>query len=234
MGLNIFGIPIEVWQGILTAGAIGKEQVDSDELIKKDEARFAEGTGLQKSGLARLVEQSKGLTNQVTGGFGALRQRTLAELAQVGGQEKTDINRRFGALQSRSAQDLTSRGLGSSTILSSTSAGIERQRSDSLGSLADRLRQARANADERITGNQLGAQASLGSQAIGTEVTLLQSLANSILNRSDIQPFNPFAAGVQGLEFLKPPPKPEGPKEPSFIERAFAIGAGMGSAIIPG
>ncbi len=226
--------PIAILQLLLGLGATGIEQQQSDELIKRDEARFAEGTDLQRSQLTRLVAQSKGLTNQVAGGFGDLRTRTLADLAKVGGQERIDINRRFGAAQTRSTQDLTARGLGSSTILSSVGSGIERGRSDALGGLAERLRLARANADERITGNQLAARGGLGSQAIGLEANLGTNLSNTILNRSDMQPANPLASLFQLMQFMKPPPKVEQPKDTSILTSLIGGGSQVGAAALAG
>lgn len=216
------------------AGLVGllTEQQQRNELIRKDEERFAEGKSLLQTQLGKLPLQSRQLTNQVTSGFGQLRNRVLGDIRQVGGQERKDINARFTGAQSRATQDLTARGLGSSTILSGVGSGIERQRSGALGSLADRLRIARASADERITGSRLGARAMLGSQAIGLEANLGQFLANAILGRSDIQPFNIGTGAFQAAEFFRPAPQPEQPKDTSLLTAGIGGGSLVGAAAI--
>ena len=93
--------------------------------------------------------------------------RNMQYLEGAGAQERRDIQGAFSDRQGGLTQDLTSRGLGGSTVLPTASAAIERERADALGGLEERLRGQRIATDASLSGDIANAQASLGGQALG-------------------------------------------------------------------
>lgn len=94
----------------------------------------------------------------ITAGFRGRRSGIMQRLRGLGGQEARDINLRFANLGARTSADLTSRGLGGTTIRQSMARGVERERGESLGRLGERLRREEIGLDVGLSGDVLAAQ----------------------------------------------------------------------------
>lgn len=89
-------------------------------------------------------------------------------LARAGEQERRDINSQYDALAGETMQQLTSRGLGGTTVLPAMRAGVERQRSDAMGRLNDRLTQQRSSVHAGLSGDALNTLLNLTGARMGT------------------------------------------------------------------
>jgi hypothetical protein len=105
----------------------------------------------------------QGTMNDVNRGFDQRYTRNMNYLEGAGAQERKDIGRQFDEQQQKMAADLSERGLGGTTVLPSLSAGVERNRSDALGGLNERLNRQRLSTDASLSGDALGARERLGT-----------------------------------------------------------------------
>ena len=92
----------------------------------------------------------------ILGGWRSMGSKAMGLAGSLGQSRMGDINRQFNALRGSSMQDLTSRGLGNSTIRPSINAGIERQRGYAL-----------TNAADAATQQQLGVLGGMGREMLG-------------------------------------------------------------------
>lgn len=88
-------------------------------------------------------------------GYGARFDRNMATLDGLGTAERADINRRMDSAQARNLQDSVSRGLAGTTILPGMRTLTERDRTQALGSLDERLRRERIGLDTQLSGDTL-------------------------------------------------------------------------------
>lgn len=102
----------------------------------------------------------------ILGGRNQLSQYAQSELQGLGDTSRFNINRRYDQQQANQLQDLTRRGLGNTTILSSVRRGVEEDRGRALTSLDEDL------ARERLA----------------TNVPLSQSTLDFMERRTDAQP----------------------------------------------
>lgn len=94
--------------------------------------------------------------NQILGGYDALHGRVMGDIAQVGAQERADIDRSYRNMGSDVYQRLVNRGFANSTIPATMRMGVERERLSARGRLASDLAQQRARYDTGITEGKLG------------------------------------------------------------------------------
>lgn len=155
----------------------------------------------------RAVDNYRGLRGDVLGEAATNRDRVLQGyrdrygrvmdyLKGAGEQERKDINQRFNNENSAATQRLVNSGFGNSSIAPTIRGGIERERSDSLGGLNERLRGQYIAADSSLSGDVLGADERLsgalnslrydtGAQGINLDTGLsgaLQQLQQSALS----------------------------------------------------
>lgn len=82
--------------------------------------------------------------------------RNMANLDQYGAQESADINQRYSELAAQGTQDLTSRGLGNTTVTGTMATGVANQASAEQRRLASDIAQQKYIADTALTNTQLG------------------------------------------------------------------------------
>lgn len=194
-----------------------------------NQGRYDQATGMQSSLRDTILGQITPAFEQRAQGFSNLANesgsfwRSAAQTANqrsrdlwnqatsvvegMGGQERADINTRFDNMQSQIESDLTARGLSNSTILPGMFSANERERSDSLGGLEERLRQQRLgvmgtfgqnylntvaagnqnyyNAYFPLMGNAIEAQAQSVTQPAQANIDLTNQIVNTILGRQD-------------------------------------------------
>jgi len=139
--------------------------------------------------------------NNLVGGYQSRYDRNMAYLEGAGQQERKDILQRFADLSGQTQQALAQRGLANSTILPSLQSGLERQKSDALGGLEERLRQQRLDTDAALSGDVLAArQAAINYDALarGTYDNWLSGL----LQTSALNQLNAQQAGIQNRYML--------------------------------
>lgn len=128
-------------------------------------ARFDEGRGPSRS--SRLASAYQKAYDEATAanekryqeiltGFRQRRTRALSFLEGAGKQESADITQQFTNLQASGQQDLVSRGLTGTGVLSSQRRGIASSRVAAQGRLNERLQQQRLDVDTRLSGDTLG------------------------------------------------------------------------------
>lgn len=112
--------------------------------------------------------------------------RNMDRVLQLGGQERKDLEQSFNEQADQTVQDAAARGLGSSTVLSGLRGGVQREKTNALSRLNERILQNQINTDaslsgdaasanERLTGdefnvianNNAGRQALIQGQAAG-------------------------------------------------------------------
>jgi hypothetical protein len=89
-------------------------------------------------------EEAKGIRTSA-------RDRALAEVDRLGGQERKDIDQRYKNLGSDTDQHLIARGLGNSTRRGVMQRGVEKERSGDVGRLDERLRREKIGLDQQLT-----------------------------------------------------------------------------------
>lgn len=82
--------------------------------------------------------------------------RNMANLDQYGAQESADINQRYSELAAQGTQDLTSRGLGNTTVTGTMATGVANQASAEQRRLASDIAQQKYIADTALTNTKLG------------------------------------------------------------------------------
>lgn len=82
--------------------------------------------------------------------------RNMANLNQYGAQESADINQRYSELAAQGTQDLTSRGLGNTTVTGTMATGVANQASAEQRRLASDIAQQKYTADTALTNTKLG------------------------------------------------------------------------------
>lgn len=124
-------------------------------------------SGRRQAGGGSLVDQYRNMLNkanraneqrynQILGGYDALHGRVMGDIAQVGAQERADIDRSYRNMGSDVYQRLVNRGFANSTIPATMRMGVERERLSARGRLASDLAQQRARYDTGITEGKLG------------------------------------------------------------------------------
>jgi len=82
--------------------------------------------------------------------------RNMANLDQYGAQQSTDINNRYAEVAAQGTQDLTSRGLGNTTVTGTMATGVANQASAEQRRLASDIAQQKYTADTALTNTKLG------------------------------------------------------------------------------
>ncbi|KKM84909.1 hypothetical protein LCGC14_1294370 [marine sediment metagenome] len=114
--------------------------------------------------------------NAINTGYQNRYGTSMAMLEGLGNQERQDIGQQYDAYGAGVSQDLTSRGLGGTTVRGSMLAGNERERRDALGRMDERLRRERIGLHTGLTGDTLAArqygltqQLGLRGEALGAQ-----------------------------------------------------------------
>lgn len=129
-----------------------------------DYGRMAQGlSGRYNTARDQSLSDYQGTMNDTNRGYDQRYQRNMNYLEGAGAQERKDINRQFDDRQRSMAADLSERGLGGTTVLPSLTSGVERNRSDAIGGLEERLRQQRLSTDANLSGDALSARERLGT-----------------------------------------------------------------------
>ena len=116
--------------------------------------------------------------NYVKSQYGGMRDM----LKGSGAQEERDIHTQFNNVNAGNTSALRSRGLGNTTILPGVQAGVERQRSDALGGLQERLRQQSLGLSQSETG-AVGGQMNAGAgNQMNIQGTNLSNYNNQLLS----------------------------------------------------
>jgi len=89
-------------------------------------------------------------------GYDSRHNRALGYLEGAGAQEYADTNERYDAQRASGTQHLMGRGLGNSTLVNTMNMGVERERSNDIGRLEERLRDQFLTYDTGLSGDTLG------------------------------------------------------------------------------
>lgn len=181
-------------------GTLGGENLNPDQAL----ARFNELTGsgrevftdlpgqvaagnvATQAFFSNLREEQRTGATDINRRFGESLTTARGLVSTLGGQERVDINRAFTESGIAQQQNLAARGLGSSTIRSSIASGVERERTDALGRLQDRL-----------TRQQLGVEATFGLSGLSARERLLGAGINvGTIQGGAAQAGNVLAANV--------------------------------------
>lgn len=106
----------------------------------------------------KILGQFTQAGNDIVGGYQQRYNRGMANLEGAGAQEQQDIQDAYGRANAASIADLTSRGLGNSTLLADARRGNTREMTADMGRLKERLRGERLAADASLSGDVLNAQ----------------------------------------------------------------------------
>lgn len=129
----------------------------------------------------------------ILGGYQQRYERNLANLQGAGQQEAADINRRYDERAANIRSDLIARGMGNSTTVDTMLAGNERERTNDLGRLQERLRNQQLAVDTGLTGDTL--QFMERRNDVGPDLNMLARLASGV---------GAASVGGQGVEMLSP------------------------------
>jgi hypothetical protein len=91
----------------------------------------------------------------ILGGYRDRYSQAMQTLQGLGTAQSADINQQYDALRSRTNSDLTSRGLGNTTIVGSMQRGVESERSKAQGQLQEALRREALNTQTTLSGDTL-------------------------------------------------------------------------------
>jgi len=139
--------------------------------------------GQQGQGITDFAGQRAQQGNQaygnLTGGYQGRMNTAMGMLQGAGAQERTDINRQFDQLGQEGMADMVSRGLRGSNIAQGVQGNVERNRSDALGGLNERMLQQQYGAYTGLSGDMLGAQ----ERGIGFGAGLSGDQMNAMYNQ---------------------------------------------------
>jgi len=93
---------------------------------------------------------------EIGAGYQTRYSEAMKTLEGMGAQESKDITSAYGNLAASQQQDLTSRGFGGTTIMPTMRAGVERQKTDALARLNERLRTQKLGYQTGLSGDYLG------------------------------------------------------------------------------
>jgi hypothetical protein len=108
-------------------------------------ARNKQALGTQQRGYQQLI-----------GGYDRLQEQALAGLEGAGGARRQEIADQYAMSSGQATQNMISRGLGNSTVTTAVQRGVDADRSKSLNSLEESLRQQKADVMGRYGMARLG------------------------------------------------------------------------------
>lgn len=91
----------------------------------------------------------------ILGGYRDRYAQGMQTLQGLGTAQSNDINQQYDQLRAKTNSDLTSRGLGNTTIVGSMQRGVESERSKSQGQLQEALRREALNTQTTLSGDLL-------------------------------------------------------------------------------
>jgi len=156
----------------------GYDRRTQDVMAQMQQALGGLQTGYGQLGDAYGARQS-GIQDRFDTGAADLNQRytdrqanIMGQFEGLGNQAREDIGQRFGELENRGSQDLASRGLGGSTMLSGMRQGVARQREQEQRRLEESLRRERIGYQTQLSGDALANRRGLLSEGTGLQVGL--------------------------------------------------------------
>ncbi|TXH51844.1 MAG: hypothetical protein E6Q97_17340 [Desulfurellales bacterium] len=150
-----------------------------------NESRYAE----LKSGYAARNADINNQFAGITAGYQQREADLLPLLNNMGAQARADIGQQFTQARSQAEQDLTSRGLGNTTVRSSVLGGLTSQQADSLARHDEAMRQAQFGYRSQLSGDTLGArtqQATMAAQLSGEPLGVIERRTDTAPGLSDI------------------------------------------------
>jgi len=121
---------------------------------------------------SQTTQRFEELMGQDVSGYQQRYNTAMQMLEGMGEQERRDIMRQYDTLARQNAQQLVSRGLGSTILMAGSKTATERERRGALGRLDERLRQQRLGTHAALSGDTLAAQ--------GRWTSALANLANTL------------------------------------------------------
>lgn len=159
----------------LLAGGQNQQTQKMKALGQQIPAAYRElGDQIQNQFTQRGAELTAGYNNQQAqlGQFlGDRRNQILGDIDRLGGQERADINQRYDQQASTQRANAISRGLATGAGNRSIGYQAERERTDAMGRLEDRLRQQRIGADTILSGDIANQQQRASEFATGLQDT---------------------------------------------------------------
>jgi hypothetical protein len=140
-------------------GGFRQRQEDVMGRLRPQLEQLGQGFGEREQALGGRFDE---LSSGILGGYDTLRGEARDLLEGMGEYERGQIERRHGRARGRALSDLSSRGLGGSTLRSGLERGAARDLSQEMGGLDERLRRERLGAEMGIGMGKLGAQRGLG------------------------------------------------------------------------
>ncbi len=145
------------YQQALDSGNAANESRYKD-ILERYEKRTGEGIGsLRDSGRLEAVDIDARNT-AIQQGYQDRWDRALGSAEGLGDQAREDVNRRYDQLAASQRQSLISRGLGNTTVVDTTTRGLESQRGEELRRLEEGLRREKIGYDTSLSGDALGFQ----------------------------------------------------------------------------
>lgn len=147
----------------------------------------------------RAEEANEQRYRDILSGHGSAYDRNMATLDGMGESERASLNRRHDASQGRNTQEAISRGLGGTTVLPGMRTLTERERTQDLGDLDERLRRERIGLDTQLSGNTLSFMER--REDVAPDPNALINLAMALGQAGDnsqVQPsyYPPYGAGA--------------------------------------
>ena len=139
------------------------------------------GGGLAQSfqdAIDRANQANEARYRDILGGYQSRYQRGMGMLSGLGQQEARDINELYDNQAAQARQNLTSRGLGNSTLLATMQQGADRERNAELGRLNERMRQQTLATDSGLSGDTL--QFMERKNDTGPNLAMLAQLAQGV------------------------------------------------------
>lgn len=123
----------------------------------------------------RANAANEGRYNQGFGMFQQMHDKSMADVGNMTGQRRADLNRRYDEQGAASQQSLIDRGLGNTTITENFRMGNERERGDQLNRLTDQEIERRVGTRERTVLPWINFIE--GRQDVGPDMGMMSNLA---------------------------------------------------------
>lgn len=118
--------------------------------------------GTLRQNASENARQYANFANDLAQGYQDRYDTGIGMLEGWGDQERRDLQRDFDTALEADQANLRARGLGSSTITSTAQLGNQRERSEAMARLNERLNRERLGVHERLSGDLLGSQERVG------------------------------------------------------------------------
>lgn len=144
--------------------------------------------------------QYSDLLNKVTGKYSDRYGTAMDILQGMGAQEKSDIVSAYEDMAGKQQQDLVARGFSGTTVLPTMQRGVERQKTEELGRLDERIRAQKLDVHSNLSGDEIQALQSLGTGKIGALADIYGGKLGVMERRTDAYPdLGQYLQLMQGL-----------------------------------